>query len=92
MRFVMLGNYSQKGLEGASAQRTKKANAIAEKAGGRIDSIFALLGGYDLVIIADFPSVAAAMKASIAIGKLTGISFHSLPAVPVDEFDRLIKK
>ncbi len=91
MRFVMLGRYSLKGLEGASAQRTKKANAIVEKAGGRVESIFALMGKYDLVIIADFPAVPAAMKASIDIGKLTGISFHSLPAVPVDEFDRLIK-
>lgn len=91
MKLVMLGRYSLKGLEGASAQRTKKANAIVEKAGGRVESIFALLGDYDLVIVADCPSVPVAMRASIDISRLTGISFHSLPAVPVDEFDRLIK-
>mgnify|MGYP000854154243 CR=1 FL=1 len=91
MKFVMLGNYSLKGLKGASARRTGKVNDIVAKAGGRLDSIFALLGDYDLVITADFPSVPVAMKASIDISKLTGISFRSLPAVPVDEFDRLIK-
>ncbi len=92
MKFVMLGRYSLKGLESASAQRTKKVNDIVAKAGGRVESIFALLGKYDLVFIADFPGVPAAMKASIAISKLTGISFQTHPAVSVEEFDRLIKK
>ncbi len=92
MKFVMLGKYSLKGLEGASAERTKKANALVTKAGGRIDAIYALLGEYDLVFIVDFPGVPEAMKASIGITKMTGIGFQTMPAVSVDEFDRLIRK
>jgi uncharacterized protein with GYD domain len=91
MKFLMLGKYSLKGLEGASAERTKKVGALVAKSGGRIESIHALLGAYDLVFIADFPGAPDAMKASIGIAKMTGIAFETMPAVPVDEFDRLLK-
>jgi hypothetical protein len=30
------------------------------------------------------------MRASIALSKLTGISFITLPAVPIDEFNNII--
>jgi hypothetical protein len=33
-----------------------------------------------------------AMQASVALNKLTGISFTTLPAVTVEEFDKLIAK
>jgi hypothetical protein len=44
------------------------------------------------VFIVDFPGVSEAMKASIGITKMTGIGFQTMPAVSVDEFDRLIRK
>ena len=30
------------------------------------------------------------MKASVALSKLTGISFTTSPAVPVEDFDKMI--
>ena len=41
------------------------------------------------MVIADTPDTAAAMKASMAMTKLTGVGFATMPAVDIAEFDRL---
>lgn len=63
---------------------------IAGQFGGVISAMYALMGAYDLVLIANFPNMKEALQASIAITKATGISFSTLPAMPVDEFDELM--
>lgn len=88
--FLMFGKYSSDALKGISAARTKKGTSVIKKLGGEVNAMYALLGEYDLVIIANFPGVEAAMKASVALNKLTGISFITLPAVTVEEFDKLM--
>jgi len=30
------------------------------------------------------------MKASVALTKMTGVSFTSLPAMPIEDFDKMI--
>jgi len=87
--FFMYGKYSKEGLEGISGERTKKASDVIAKAGGKLLSAYALLGKYDIVAITDFPGVSEVMKASIALNKLTGISFTSFPALHIAEFDKL---
>jgi len=57
---------------------------------GEVKSMYALLGEKDLVFIVTFPDVTQAMKASVALSKLTGISFTTLPAVTVEEFDKMM--
>jgi len=88
-KFFMYGKYSQEAVKGISANRTKAALDAIAKAGGKVDSMYALLGKYDLVLIVDLPGVADAMKASIALNKVTGISFTSFPAITVEEFDKI---
>jgi len=88
-KFFMYGKYSQEAVKGISANRTKVALDAIAKAGGKVDSMYALLGKYDLVLIVDLPGVADAMKASIALNKVTGISFTSFPAITVEEFDKI---
>jgi len=85
----MYGKYSQEAIKGISAERTKTALDAIAKAGGKVNSMYALLGKYDLVLITDFPGVGDVMKASIALNKLTGIAFTSFPAIPVEEFDKI---
>jgi len=89
-KFFMYGKYSQEALKDISAERTKKAVDLITKAGGKVNSMYALLGKYDLVLITDFPSVAEAMKVSVALNKLTNISFTSFPAISVEEFDKIM--
>jgi uncharacterized protein with GYD domain len=77
-------------MESISADRTKKALEVIEKSGGKVNSMYALLGKYDLVLITDFPGVAEVMKASIGLNKLSGISFTSFPAITIEEFDKVV--
>jgi uncharacterized protein with GYD domain len=88
--FVMLGRYSYGAMKEISAERTTKANAVIGDAGGKVKAGYAMLGGNDLLLIADFPGVKEAMKASVELTKLLGISFTTAPAVTVEEFDKLI--
>ena len=89
-KYLMLGKYSLEAVKGISAERTKNAVDVIEKSGGKVNSMFALLGPYDLALIVDFPGIQGAMKASLGLTKLTGISFTTFPAVTVEEFDKLV--
>ena len=88
-RFFMYGKYSKEAVAGISADRTKKALDVIAKAGGKVNSMYALLGKYDIVLITDFPGLAEVMKASVELNKLTNVSFTSFPAITIEEFDRL---
>ena len=88
--FFMLGKYSAEAVKGISAERTEQAALEIQKFGGEVRSIYALLGEHDLALIADFPGIEQAMKASVALGRLTGVSFTTSPAVSVEEFDRMM--
>lgn len=89
-KFLMLGKYSQEAIKGISPERTNKAVSIIEKAGGKVNSAYALLGNYDLALLVDLPGNTEAMKVSIALTGLTGVSFTSSPAMTVEEFDKLV--
>jgi uncharacterized protein with GYD domain len=90
--YIMFGKYSSVALKGISAKRTTKAKDLIKKFGGKVESLYALLGEIDLVFTVDFPDAEQAMKASIALAKLTGISFSTSPAVTIDEFDKMLAK
>lgn len=90
-KYFMYGKYNKEAIKGISAQRTKKALGIIKAAGGRVSSMYALLGKYDMVLITDFPGLSQVIKASIALQKLTGIAFTSFPAISIEEFDRIAK-
>ncbi len=89
-KFVILGNYTRRAMEEISAERTKEAADLVAKFGGKITVGCALLGGTDLVLIGNFSSVEKAMQASVAVSKLTGITFTTAPAVSIDDFDGLM--
>ena len=88
--YLMLGKYSAGALEGISAERTGRAAGLIKAAGGEVKCMYALLGAYDLVFIVDLPDTAAAMKASVALSCETGIAFQTMPALSVEEFDRVM--
>ena len=87
--FFMFGKYSTESLKKVSPERTRKAINTIQKFGGRVKSVYALLGNNDLVFIVNLPGAAQATMVSIALTKLTGISFSTETAIPVEEFDRL---
>ncbi|MGB9714826.1 MAG: GYD domain-containing protein [Thermodesulfovibrionales bacterium] len=90
IRFLMVGKYSMEGVKGITSKRTEDVISLIEKSGGKVISMYALIGIYDLAFIVDFPGISEVMKASVELTKLTGISFTTLPAVSVEEFDKLV--
>jgi uncharacterized protein with GYD domain len=89
-KFLMLGKYSAQAVKGIAAARTKKAAEMVEKAGGKVVGMYALLGEYDLALIIDLPGIQDAVKMSVALTGQTDIGFTTLPAMPVEEFDRIM--
>ena len=90
--YILFGKMSVNAVKDVSSVRTMKAVTIVEKYGGRIQSIYALLGGADVLAIIDFPDMNEAMKASVELTKLLGIAFSTSPAMTIDEFDKLAEK
>ena len=90
--FFMFGKYSSEALKEMSTERTDKAVSLIKKFGGELNSMYALLGEQDLVLIVDFPELEQAIKASVALTKMTGVSFTSSPAVPIEDFDKMISE
>jgi uncharacterized protein with GYD domain len=87
--FFMFGKYSSGAVRKISAERTAKARQMIESLGGRIKEIYALLGEHDVVVIAELPNMAEAMRASVTLKELTDISFFTVAAMPIEEFDKL---
>ncbi|HRZ39666.1 MAG TPA: GYD domain-containing protein [Candidatus Omnitrophota bacterium] len=90
MTYVFIGKYNTESIKEISSERTDRALSLINQLGGKLISMYALLGGYDCVLIADFPDNKIAMKASLGLTLLTGISFSTCPAVSMDDFDRML--
>jgi len=88
--FMMFGKYSAEALKGISPGRTDKAVELIVKNGGKVVSMYAVLGEHDLVFTLDFPDAEKALATSIALNKLTGISITTSPVVEVEKFDKLM--
>ena len=89
--YFMFGKYSAEGMKGLSAERTEKAATLVKKYDGEVKSGYILLGEQDIVLIVELPGTEQAIKASVALSKLTGISFSTAPAVSIEEFDKMME-
>ncbi len=89
--YIMSGKYSSEAVKGISAKRTDKVVSLIRDLGGEVKVMYALLGKNDVLLIVDLPGIEQIFKASLMLHKLTGISFISSPAVPVEEFDQITK-
>lgn len=90
--FMFFGKYSSESLKGISSERTDRAVNLIKKHGGKVISMYAVLGEHDLVFTLDFPDAEKALATSVELNKLTGISFTTSPVVEVEKFDKLVGK
>ena len=88
--YLMFGKYSVKSIKKISAERTEQAAALLKEHGGKLKAGYVLLGEYDLVLIVDLPDTEKAVKASVALSKLTGIGFTTSAAVSIEDFDKMM--
>jgi len=87
--YYMLGRYPSGAVKQISALRTEECARIIEGLEGQIILMDALLGQYDLAFVTKFSDNVAAFKASLALMKVTGVNFITMPAIPVSEMDQL---
>jgi len=89
--YLMFGRYSLESIKAISAKRTDKTIALIKLNGGELNAGYALLGDTDVMLIVDLPDTEHAMKTSVALSKLLGISFRTVPAVNMADFDKLVE-
>ncbi len=89
--YFMFGKYSLESIKAISAKRTDKTIALIKQNGGELKAGYALLGDTDVLLIVDLPNTEAAMKTSVALSKLLGISFKTVPALTMADFDKLVE-
>src|SRR5712692_6581865 len=91
--FVALGKATEAGkrrtLDGL-AERHKKAVARAEDAGARVLASYALLGPYDYLTLLDAPDVETVARVLIREAARGNVNYEIHPALPMDEFARLV--
>ena len=90
--FMMFGKYTTEAVKEISSKRTDKAVELIKKNGGKIISMYAMMGEHDLVVTLEFPTHENAIVTSVALNKLTGISFATSPVVELEKFDKLISE
>ena len=90
--FMMFGKYTSEALRGISPERTEQVVEVIEGNGGKVISMYAVMGEHDLVFTLDFPESENAFATSVALNRITGISFTTSPVVDVEMFDSLIAK
>ena len=88
--YLLFGNYSPKSIQEISAARTEKALKLLKKHGGKYKAGYALLGKYDVVVVVELPGIDEAIKVSVGLAKMLGISFTTAPAVSMEKFDELV--
>lgn len=88
--YFLTGSYGIEAIRGISRKRTADVTNMVEDIGGKLVSMYLLLGEKDLVIIAEFPGMKEAIKASVTITEKTGISFTTYPAISAEEFDEFM--
>ena len=92
MTFIMFGKYTAEAASKISAERTAKVQELIKKHGGELRTIYALLGTPDLVMTLELAGIKEATALSVALARATGIAFSTAPAIPADEFDKLVSK
>jgi uncharacterized protein with GYD domain len=90
--FFMLGRYSAEGRHSITAARTQKAKEAIRELGGEIKAIYALLGEHDIAMIVELPDLDRALLGSLALARLTGITFSTYPAYSAEHFDQLMNQ
>ncbi|MBI4336624.1 MAG: GYD domain-containing protein [Chloroflexi bacterium] len=91
--FAALGNSTDEGirhLENLSA-RHRSAVKRVEQAGGKLLGSYALLGHYDYLVLLEFPDERSALRFMAQEGSRGHIRYVTMPAVPTEEFAKLVE-
>ena len=90
-KYLLKGNYVGEGVAGlmndGGTKRRAAAAAVVESFGGTLESLYYAFGDTDLIAIADMPSDAAAVAASLLVNSSGAVTVTMTPLLTVDVID-----
>jgi uncharacterized protein with GYD domain len=92
--YILLSNLTDEGAKTLTdrPQRLQEVNKEIEQFGAKVTAQYAVLGPYDFVSIVDAPDNEAIARVSVALGARGSVRLLTLPAIPVANFVRGLKK
>jgi len=91
--YIMLSTLTDEGRKTLKERpdRLQEVNREIEAMGGRVTQQYAVLGGYDFINILEAPDNETVARISVELGSRGTVTLTTLPAMPVDEFTKMLK-
>ena len=92
--YVMLGNLKHDAFDtiGGIEARDKKAAKVIKSLGGKIITLYYLLGRYDFIAIIDLPDKESLVKFLAIVGKYGTVRTETLETIPADMLYSIAKE
>jgi uncharacterized protein with GYD domain len=92
--YIMLSTLTDDGRKTLKSNpaRIKEVNKEIETMGAKVVAQYAVLGPYDFVNVVEAPDNNAIARISVELGSRGTVQFLTMPALPIDEFIRSLKK
>ncbi|MFB6192351.1 MAG: GYD domain-containing protein [Haloarculaceae archaeon] len=86
--YVTLAEYTQQGIERVTQGNdlTDYLESVAEDAEGEIRDVYLTFGGYDLVVVSEFPDDRSYAEFALAVGGQGDLSTETLKGITRDEY------
>ena len=91
--YVILATLTRQGAEDIKGIAERRAKNIEQlgKAGIKVVADYALMGEYDFLYIVEAPDNLTLLREVIKDSAAGTLKFHTLPAVPLEEFMHLVQ-
>jgi len=92
--YILLSTLTDDGRKTVKSkpERIKEVNKEIEGMGAKVLGQYAVLGMYDFINIVEAPGNETMAKISVALGARGTIQMMTLPAIPIDDFIKTLKK
>jgi uncharacterized protein with GYD domain len=92
--YVVLMNWSDQGIRTAreTVQRRERADALAEKHGGRIEQVYWTVGPYDIVTILEAPDDESATAMMLELSSAGNLRTTTLRAYDHEEMSGIVQR
>ncbi len=92
--YIMLSTLTSEGRKTIKERpdRIKEVNKEIEKLGAKVLEQYATIGRYDFVSIVEAPDNDTVTRVSIELGSRGTVHIMSMPAQPIDDFLKMLKK
>ena len=92
--YITLYKFTDQGIKGIKdiPQRMEDAIKNYEAMGGKVISVYTVMGEYDIVAIGEVPSDEIAMTFALALGSQGNVRTTTLKAFTKEQFAAMVKK